>query len=154
MRVVLQRVTWAQVRVDDEVVGQIGPGLVALVGVAEGDGAEDARSLGAKTAVLRLFAAGARPFDRALADLADPQLLCVSQFTLLGDVRRGRRPSWAGAARPEVAAPLVEAYARAVEEHGVRVARGRFGAAMAVRLENDGPVTLVLDSPGGERPPG
>lgn len=146
MRIVLQRVTAAEVRVDGVPVGAIGPGLLALVGVAGGDGAEDARALAAKTLRLRLFRAGERPFDRALADLPEPELLCVSQFTLLGDVRRGNRPSWSGAARPEAAEPLVEAYAAELEAAGVRVARGRFGAAMAVRLENDGPVTLVLDS--------
>jgi D-aminoacyl-tRNA deacylase len=146
VRIVLQRVAWAEVRVGGEVVGAVGAGLLALVGVAAGDDAEDARMLAAKTVRLRLFPAGERPFDRALADAAAPELLCVSQFTLIGDVRRGNRPSWGGAARPEVAEPLVEAYAADVEAAGVRVARGRFGAAMAVTLENDGPVTLVLDS--------
>ncbi|WP_217915771.1 D-aminoacyl-tRNA deacylase [Miltoncostaea marina] len=148
MRVVLQRVRWARVEVGGEEVGAIGAGLLALVGVAEGDGPDDARRLAAKTVRLRLFGDGDRPFDRALADLPGGALLCVSQFTLLGDVRRGNRPSWSRAAAPEVAAPLVEAYAAAVAGHGVPVARGRFGAAMAVSLENDGPVTLVLDSAG------
>jgi D-tyrosyl-tRNA(Tyr) deacylase len=146
MRVVLQRVRWAEVTVGDEVVGSIGPGLLALVGVAAGDEPEDARRLARKTVRLRVLAGPERPFDLALADLADAALLCVSQFTLLGDVRRGNRPSWSAAAPPEAAEPLVEAYADAVAAEGVAVERGRFGAAMAVRLENDGPVTLVLDS--------
>lgn len=154
MRVVLQRVAWADVRVGEEVVGAIGPGLLALVGVAAGDTAEVARGLAAKTARLRLFAAGERAFDRSLLEQEAPELLCVSQFTLMGDVRRGNRPSWSAAARPEVAAPLVEAYAVALEELGVRVAQGRFGAAMAVRLENDGPVTLVLASRAIDQDPG
>lgn len=146
MRVVLQRVRWARVAVGDEVVGSIGPGLLALVGVAAGDEPGDARLLARKTVRLRVLAGDERPFDRSLLDVPGAGLLCVSQFTLLADVRRGNRPSWSAAAPPEVAEPLVEAYARAVAEEGVPVERGRFGAAMAVSLENDGPVTLVLDS--------
>jgi D-tyrosyl-tRNA(Tyr) deacylase len=146
MRVVLQRVRWARVAVDGEVVGSIGPGLVALVGVAEGDQAEDARLLARKTVRLRVLAGAERPFDLSLLDVPGAALLCVSQFTLLADVRRGNRPSWSAAAAPEAAEPLVEAYARAVADEGVPVERGRFGASMALSLENDGPVTLVLDS--------
>jgi D-tyrosyl-tRNA(Tyr) deacylase len=146
VRVVLQRVSWARVEVGGEVVGAIGPGLLALVGVGEGDDPATARRLADKTVRLRLFARGDRPFDRPLPEMPDAGLLCVSQFTLLGDVRRGNRPSWARAARPDEAAPLVEEYATAVAAHGVPVERGRFGEAMAVSLENDGPVTLVLDS--------
>lgn len=146
MRVVLQRVRWARVEVAGEEVGAIGPGLLALVGVAAGDGAADAVRLADKTARLRIFAGGERPFDRALVDVPGAALLCVSQFTLVADLRRGNRPGWSGAARPEEAAPLVEAYAGAVAAHGVPVARGRFGATMAVSLENDGPVTILLDS--------
>lgn len=145
MRVVLQRVRWARVAVAGEVVGEIGAGLVALVAVAEGDGTAAARLLARKTVRLRLFA-GERPFDRSLAEVPGAALLCVSQFTLLADVRRGNRPSWSGAAAPEAAAPLVREYADAVRAHGVEVADGRFGETMAVSLENDGPVTLVLDS--------
>lgn len=142
----LQRVAWARVTVDGEVVGAIGAGLVALVGVAAGDGLEDARRLADKTVRLRIFPDGDRPFHRTLGDVAGAGLLCVSQFTLLADVRRGNRPSWSGAAPPEEAAPLVEAYAAAVEERGVPVARGRFAGHMALSLENDGPVTIPLDS--------
>ncbi len=145
MRVVLQRVRWARVTVGEDVVGAIGPGLLALVGVAAGDEAAEARLLARKTVRLRILAGDDRPFDRALLDVPGAALLCVSQFTLLADVRRGNRPSWSGAAPPEVAEPLVEAYATAVAEEGVPVARGRFGATMAVSLENDGPVTVVLD---------
>ncbi len=146
MRVVLQRVRWARVEVAGETVGAIGPGLLALVGVAAGDAAEDARLLARKTARLRVLAGDDRPFDRALLDVPGAALLCVSQFTLLADLRRGNRPSWSAAAPPELAEPLVEAYAAAVAAEGVPVERGRFGAAMAVSLENDGPVTIVLDS--------
>lgn len=146
MRVVLQRVRWARVAVGDEVVGEIGPGLLALVGVGEGDTRADAETLAGKTVRLRLFASGDRPFDVPLTELPGAGLLCVSQFTLLADVRRGNRPSWSRAARPEEAEPLVAAYADAVAAHGVPVRQGRFGAMMSVSLENDGPVTLVIDS--------
>jgi D-tyrosyl-tRNA(Tyr) deacylase len=146
VRIVLQRVRWARVEVAGEEIGAIGPGLLALVGVAEGDTVEEAHRLADKTARMRIFAGDERPFDRALTDLPGAALLCVSQFTLLADLRRGNRPGWSGAARPEAAEPLVEAYAAAVAAHGVPVARGSFGATMAVSLENDGPVTIVLDS--------
>ena len=146
MRAVLQRVAWARVEVGDEAVAEIGPGLLALVGVAAGDAAEDAELLAGKTARLRVFPEEDRPFHLALTELAGGALLCVSQFTLLADLRRGNRPSWAAAAPPEEAEPLVEAYAAAVEAQGIRVERGRFAAHMRVRLENDGPVTIVLES--------
>lgn len=146
VRAVLQRVRWATVDVEGERIASIGPGLLALVGVAAGDGPDDARRLADKTARLRILAGPERPFDLALRDVAGAELLCVSQFTLLADLRRGNRPSWAGAAAPELAEPLVEAYAAAIEGYGIPVSRGRFGASMAVGLENDGPVTIVLDS--------
>jgi len=145
VRVVLQRVRWARVEVAGEVVGEIGPGLLAFVGVEAGDTADDAARLAAKTARLRLFAGPDRPFDLALTDVPGAGLLCVSQFTLMADVRRGNRPSWSRAARPEHAAPMIDAYAAGVAARGVPVAHGRFGETMAVTLENDGPVTLVLD---------
>ncbi len=145
MRIVLQRVTEASVAVDGAVVGRIGRGLLALVGVAGDDDDATARRLAAKTAALRLFPRGDRGFDATVSE-AGGAVLCVSQFTLLGDVRRGNRPSWSGAAAPEHAAPLVDAYAAELEALGVPVAHGRFGAHMEVRLLNDGPVTLVLDS--------
>jgi D-aminoacyl-tRNA deacylase len=152
VRVVLQRVRRARVTVGEEVVGEIGAGLLALVGVESGDTAADADALGAKTARLRLFASAERPFDLPLTDVPGGALLCVSQFTLTADVRRGNRPSWSRAARPEDAEPLVAAYAAAVAAHGVTVAHGRFGAAMLVEIENDGPVTLVLDCADPARP--
>ena len=145
MRIVLQRVRWARVEVGGEEAGAIGPGLLALVGVARDDTPEEAVRLADKTVRLRLFDGSERPFDVPLADVPGAGLLCVSQFTLLGDVRRGNRPSWSGAAPGDLAEPLVEAYAAAIASHGVPVARGRFGAHMTVSLENDGPVTLVLD---------
>jgi D-tyrosyl-tRNA(Tyr) deacylase len=154
MRVVLQRVAWARVEVDGERVGAIGPGLLALVGIAAGDDIARARRLAAKTARLRLFDAEGRAFEAPVG--ADPgrAVLCVSQFTLLADVRRGNRPSWSAAAGPADAEPLVTAYAQALREEGVDVATGVFGADMAVSLLNDGPVTLVLDSDDLERPRG
>jgi D-tyrosyl-tRNA(Tyr) deacylase len=145
VRIVLQRVSWARVHVGGEEVGAIGPGLLALVGAAPGDTVAEAERLAAKTVRLRLFDGPERPFDVPLTDVPGGALLCVSQFTLLGDVRKGNRPSWSEAAPGEEAAPLVDAYAAAVAAHGVPVAHGRFGAHMDVTLENDGPVTLVLD---------
>jgi D-tyrosyl-tRNA(Tyr) deacylase len=151
VKVVLQRVAWARVAVDGEEVAAIGPGLLALVGAAAGDEPADAERLASKTVRLRLFPGGERGFERTLAEVGGG-LLCVSQFTLHADVRRGNRPSWAGAAPAEAAAPLVETYAAAVAREGVPVARGRFGAMMAVSLENDGPVTIILDSSDLSRP--
>jgi len=151
MRLVLQRVTSAAVRVEGETVGAIGRGLLVLAGVREGDDAETARRLAAKTAALRIFPDDEGRFNRSLLETGG-EALVVSQFTLYADVRKGRRPSFTDAARPEVAEPLVEAYAQALEALGVRVARGRFGAKMAVELVNDGPVTVVIDSAELERP--
>ncbi len=151
MRIVLQRVTRAAVRVSDKPVGEIGPGLVAFVGIAEGDSAETARRLAQKTAEMRLFSDEAGRFSLSVLDLSR-EVLVISQFTLYGDVRRGRRPDFTAAARPEVAEPLVEEYAKGLEAAGVRVARGRFGAKMAVDVLNDGPVTIILDSSDLERP--
>jgi D-aminoacyl-tRNA deacylase len=145
VRVVLQRVAWAAVTVEGREVGRIGRGLLALVGVARGDEPRDAERLARKTVSLRLFADGERGFERSIADVGG-ELLCVSQFTLHGEVRKGNRPSWSAAAPPEEAAPLVDAYADRVAALGIGVARGRFGAMMSVALENDGPVTLLLDS--------
>jgi len=151
MRLVLQRVSSAAVRVDGETIGAIGPGLLVLVGVREGADEGTARRLAAKTAALRVFPDDEGRFNRSLLE-THGEALVVSQFTLYADVRRGRRPSFTDAARPEVAEPLVEAYAAALEALGVRVARGRFGAKMEVELVNDGPVTLVIDSAELERP--
>ena len=122
--------------------GEIGPGLLVLLGVARGDGADDAERLAAKIVKLRLFETDGR-FDRSLLDTGG-ELLVVSQFTLLGDVSKGNRPSFTDAAPPADAEPLYDAFCEAVVALGVRVARGRFGARMAVELVNDGPVTLAL----------
>lgn len=146
MRAVLQRVAWARVETAGETLGEIGPGLLVLVGVATDDTASDAEHLARKTARARLFDGPERPFDRAVGDDPGRAVLCVSQFTLLGDLRRGNRPSWSAAAPPDLAAPLVDGYAAALRGDGLRVEMGRFGADMAVSLVNDGPVTLVLDT--------
>ncbi len=141
----LQRVLRASVSVDGVVVGSIAHGLVALIGIEPDDTAADAEWLAAKTARARLFASPERDFDRSLRDVGGG-LLCVSQFTLFADLRRGNRPSWQGAADASAAEPLVAAFARAGEAEGLRVARGVFGERMEVSLVGDGPVTLVIDS--------
>jgi D-tyrosyl-tRNA(Tyr) deacylase len=151
MRAVLQRVTRAAVVVEGEAVGAIGPGLLVLLGVARDDGSDQARRLADKTAGLRIFADSEGQFNRSLLE-SGGEALVVSQFTLLADTRRGRRPSFIDAAQPEDAAPLVDAYVEALRALGLRVATGRFGAMMRVDLENDGPVTLVLDTEELERP--
>ena len=147
----IQRVTRASVSVEGETVGAIGAGLVVLLGVARGDSADGARRLAAKTAALRIFADDQSRFDRSLVESGGAALV-VSQFTLLADVRKGRRPSFVEAAAPEEAVPLIDAFAAALRELGVRVETGRFGAHMLVELENDGPVTIVLDTADLERP--
>jgi D-tyrosyl-tRNA(Tyr) deacylase len=151
MRLILQRVTSARVTIDAESVGEIASGLLVLVGVREGDDAAIARRLATKTAELRLFRDDEGRFNRSLLE-TNGAALVVSQFTLYADVRKGRRPSFNDAARPELAEPLVEAYARALESLAVPVARGRFGAYMLVESVNDGPVTLIIDSDDLERP--
>jgi D-aminoacyl-tRNA deacylase len=144
MRAVVQRVTEAEVRVDGEVVGAIGPGLCALVGVTHEDTPDHAAKLAAKLFHLRVFDDADGVMNRSLADTGGAALV-VSQFTLYGDTSRGRRPSWVAAARPEHAEPLVDAVARELRGLGAQVATGRFRADMRVALVNDGPVTLVLD---------
>ena len=145
MRAVLQRVTRASVKVGGETVGEIGPGLLVLLGVARDDTAEDARYLAEKTLSLRIFDDAEGRMNLSVLD-AGGGLLVVSQFTLYGDVRRGRRPSWIDAAPPEVAEPLYEFFVAAARARGVRVATGSFRRAMEVELVNDGPVTILLDS--------
>jgi D-aminoacyl-tRNA deacylase len=144
MRALIQRVTEASVAIDGEVIGDIGPGLCVLVGVTHNDSAESARKLAAKVAQLRIFNDAAGVMNHSLLDTGGGALV-VSQFTLYGDTARGRRPSWVAAARPEHAAPLVEAFASELHALGVGVATGRFGAEMQVALVNDGPVTLLLE---------
>lgn len=144
MRAVVQRVTRAAVRVDDETVGEIGRGVLVLLGVAAGDDAPKADRMADKIAALRIFPDAAGQFDRSLRDVGGAALV-VSQFTLYGDASKGRRPSFSDAARPEKAEPLYERVAARIASHGVRVATGRFGAAMAVELVNDGPVTILIE---------
>lgn len=151
MRVVLQRVSAASVTVAGEKVAEIGPGLLALVGAAQGDTVDDARKLAKKAVELRIFSDSEGKFNLSLLDVGG-QALVVSQFTLLADARRGRRPSFAAAAPPAAAEPLVAAFAQALREAGVPTQTGRFGAKMAVELVNEGPVTIVLDSEELERP--
>jgi D-aminoacyl-tRNA deacylase len=148
VRIVLQRVTRAGVRVEGRVTGEIGPGYVALVGIGAQDAPDEVEALAEKVVHLRVFADDDGKMNRSLLDLGG-EALVVSQFTLYADTRKGRRPSFTAAADPEPAAERVEAFARALEERGVRVERGTFGAHMEVELLNDGPVTIVLD---GSRP--
>ncbi len=148
MRAVVQRVSWARVRVEGETVGEIGPGLLVLVGAAAGDTPADAALLADKLAGLRIFPDDEGRMNRSVAE-AGGAVLVVSQFTLLGDLRRGRRPSFTDAAPPEEAEPLVDAVAEHLRRLGVPCATGRFRAHMEVELLNDGPVTLVLEVSGG-----
>jgi D-aminoacyl-tRNA deacylase len=145
VRAVVQRVTEASVRVDGSVVGAIGPGLLVLLGVARGDSAQDAAYLAEKVAHLRVFADDLGHMNRSVLDTGGA-VLAVSQFTLLGDCRQGRRPGWSDAAPPELAEPLYRSFVDGVRALGPTVAEGRFRALMAVALVNDGPVTLLLDS--------
>ena len=145
MRIVVQRVSQAAVSVDGDVVARCGRGLLLLVGVAEGDDAAMADRLAAKVARLRVFPDEAGRFDLALVDVGG-EALVVSQFTLIADTAKGNRPSFTRAAAPEDAGPLVERFAAALRALDVNVAEGRFGAQMEVRLVNDGPVTIVLDT--------
>jgi D-aminoacyl-tRNA deacylase len=145
MRAVISRVAWARVVADGEPTGEIGPGLLVLVGVTHGDGDAEARWLAAKVAALRVFDDGEGKMNRSLAEVGGGALV-VSQFTLYGDARKGRRPSYLAAAAAELAAPLVEAVAETLAAGGVPVARGRFGADMRVESAGDGPVTILLDS--------
>jgi D-tyrosyl-tRNA(Tyr) deacylase len=145
VRLLLQRVTRAEVRVGGKVTGSIGPGLVVLVGVGQVDTDEIAGSLADKTVDLRIFRDDAGKTNLSLADVGG-EMLAVSQFTLFADTRKGRRPSFIDAAPPELGERLYEGFAKAVERRGVKVARGVFGAEMEVELINDGPMTVWLDS--------
>jgi D-tyrosyl-tRNA(Tyr) deacylase len=140
VRAVVQRVSRAAVTPG----GAIGPGLCVLLGVADGDDEQAAARLARKTADLRIFPDDAGRFDRSLLDTGGAALV-VSQFTLIADTRKGNRPSFAGAARPERAEPLYERYCDELRRLGIEVATGVFGAAMSVELVNDGPVTIVLE---------
>jgi D-tyrosyl-tRNA(Tyr) deacylase len=146
MRAVVQRVSQAQVTVEGVTIGEIGAGLLVLLGVQAGDTADDARWLAEKTAALRIFEDAGGKMNRSVIDAAGG-VLVVSQFTLLASTRKGARPSFNDAAKPELAVPLYEAFVRNVETQLQRpVPTGRFAAMMQVTLTNDGPVTLVIDS--------
>ncbi len=151
MKAVIQRASKASVSVDGETVGSIGPGLAVLLGIARGDTPDDARRLAEKTAALRIFSDAEGRFNLSLLDTGG-EALVISQFTLLADSRKGRRPSFTNAAPPEEAEPLVAGFETVLRDMGVRVAGGRFGAHMLVEILNDGPVTIVLDSGELERP--
>lgn len=147
MRAVLQRVRCAAVTIDGQQVAATGRGLCILLGVAQGDGPPEASQLARKAAELRIFPDAQGRFNLSLLEVGG-EALVVSQFTLLADTRKGRRPSFVPAAPPEVAEPLVKAFAQALRELGVSVQTGRFGAHMLVEIHNDGPVTVILDSRG------
>jgi len=145
MRLVVQRVTRAKVTVHGEITGEIGSGFLALAGVEGGDTDEDMRYGVEKLVGLRVFEDEEGKMNRSISDIGGAVLL-VSQFTLLGDARHGKRPSFSNAARPEIAAPMIDRMAEAIASRGIPVARGVFGADMQVELVNDGPVTILLDS--------
>ena len=146
MRAVVQRVTYAKVEVEGAVVGEIGPGLLVLLGVAKGDSTADADFLASKVSQLRIFADEAGKMNRSVTE-AGGAMLVVSQFTLYGDCRKGRRPSFDSAAAPEDARRLYEYYVEITRRTGMQVETGIFQADMAVSLLNDGPVTLIVESP-------
>lgn len=151
MKALLQRVTRAEVRVNDECVGAIGPGLCVLLGVARGDVEADAARLAERVAGLRIFPDAdwpddGKPMNRSIEDVRG-ELLVVSQFTLAADTRRGHRPGFSTAAPPGDAEPLYESFVAALRSRGLPVATGRFGADMQVSLVNDGPVTFMLEWP-------
>jgi len=148
MRAVLQRVTHASVEVEDRIIGQIGAGLLVLLGVAKGDGEADVRYMLEKISGLRIFSDEQGKMNRSITELGGGILL-VSQFTLLGNMDKGRRPGFDQAAPPDVACTLYEQVVAGLEQRGLAVATGLFGAYMMVSLENDGPVTFILDSQGG-----
>jgi D-tyrosyl-tRNA(Tyr) deacylase len=146
MRAVLQRVRKARVVVGEEIVGSIEGGLLVLLGVAPTDTLAQAQWLADKVVGLRIFNDADGKMNLGLADVGG-SVLVVSQFTLYGDARKGRRPSFIGAAGPDIAVPMYEAFVNAVRALGVPTATGRFGAMMQVELTNDGPVTLIVDTP-------
>ena len=146
MRVLVQRVASARVEVDGVVVGAIGPGLLLLVGVEDGDGASDFTWLSAKLCKLRIFSDAAGVMNRSVADVGG-ELLAVSQFTLFASLKKGNRPSWGRAAAPDISRPAFEQFVRQLERDlGRPVPTGVFGADMQVHLVNDGPATIFIDS--------
>jgi D-tyrosyl-tRNA(Tyr) deacylase len=146
VRALIQRVSEASVSVEGEIVGAIGPGLLVLLGVGHEDTEVTAGKLAGKVARLRVFDDDSGRMNRSLLDLGEEGgALCISQFTLYGDVRRGLRPSFTEAAPPELGEALYEHFCRALEEEGIGVEKGRFGARMSVALRNEGPVTLMVE---------
>lgn len=144
MRALLQRVKSAKVSVDNKTFGAIGPGLVILLGIGQGDGEAEAEFLADKIADLRIFEDDAGKFNLSILD-AGGEALLISQFTLYADTRKGRRPSFTDAAAPEVAAPLVDRFAELLRRRGIPTQTGSFGAHMLVEIQNDGPVTIWLE---------
>ncbi len=147
MRAVVQRVHQASVRVDSDTVAEIGMGLLVYLGVVTGDSEAEAHHIADKIRHLRIFPGNDKPMNRDIAQVGG-SILVVSAFTTAGDARRGRRPSFDNAARPEAAEPLYETVCDLLAASGISVARGRFGATMEVRSNNDGPVCVLLDSAG------
>lgn len=145
MRAVVQRVSKASVTIDQEEVGKIDQGLVILLGIHEKDTQDDVDYLVKKIAQMRIFEDEQGKMNRSVEDV-EGQILSVSQFTLFADTKKGNRPSFISAARPETATPLYEAFNEGIRNRGITVATGQFGADMAVSLINDGPVTIIIDS--------
>jgi len=145
MRVVIQRVRHASVSVSNQIVGEIGPGLLVFLGIHPADGETEIGWMAEKIANLRIFEDDSGNMNLSLFDL-DKEMLIVSQFTLYGDCRKGRRPGYSAAAPPDIAEPLFHRFIEKAKELGIRAAAGQFGAMMDVKLINDGPVTLLLDS--------
>jgi D-tyrosyl-tRNA(Tyr) deacylase len=145
MRALIQRVESSEVRVGDETIGAIGPGMTVLLGVGDTDTSDDALLIARKIATLRIFEDDAGKINRSIHE-SGGAILLISQFTLYADCRKGRRPSFVHAALPEVAEPLVSRVIGALREDGLHVETGRFGAAMRVTIINDGPLTIWLDS--------
>jgi D-tyrosyl-tRNA(Tyr) deacylase len=146
MMAVVQRVTQSRVTVEDQEIGAIGMGMTVLLGVAQNDGEADADWMVDKIVALRIFEDDHGKMNRAIADV-NGRILVVSQFTLLGDCRKGRRPSFVKAAAPDKAEALYNRFVQKIRDKGIGVETGRFGAAMKVALVNDGPVTLIVSSP-------
>jgi D-aminoacyl-tRNA deacylase len=145
MRLVLQRVTSGQVIVGERTIAEIGPGLVILLGIAPGDGEQQARILAEKTANLRIFEDEQGKMNRSILDIKGAALV-VSQFTLYADARKGRRPSFTDAALPDQARPLVQRFVELLQAQGLPAQTGEFGAHMLVKIANDGPVTIILEA--------
>lgn len=146
MRVVIQRVTKAQVSVEGNVIGKIKEGLLILLGITHGDNQKDAKWLVNKISGLRIFSDENGKMNRSIEDI-EGEILLISQFTLYGDARKGRRPSFIEAAKPDIAVPLYNKFIDLVREKNIKISTGEFGADMKVELLNDGPVTMIIDSP-------